>query len=73
MKEGFYGQIYATAATRDISEIILLDSAKIMKEDYETNFRKAQRRGKEGEVLEPLYNEDDIEDSIDHNHTNHSR
>jgi len=65
VKEGFYGQVYATAATRDISEIILLDSAKIMKEDYETNFRKAQRRGKENEVLEALYNEDDVEAAFD--------
>ena len=65
VKEGFYGQIYATSATRDIAEIILLDSAKIMKEDYDTNFKKAQRRGKEGEVLEPLYNEDDVEAAFD--------
>ena len=65
VKEGFYGKIYATAATRDIAEIILLDSAKIMKEDYETNFKKAQRRGKEDEVLEPLYNEDDVEAAFD--------
>ena len=65
VKEGFYGQIYATAPTRDIAEIILLDSAKIMKEDYDTNFKKAQRRGKEGEVLEPLYNEDDVEAAFD--------
>ena len=65
LKEGFYGQIYTTEATRDISEIILLDSAKIMKEDYETNFKKAQRRGKENEVREPLYNEDDVEAAFD--------
>lgn len=61
VKEGFKGTIYATDATRDLAEIILLDSAKIMKEDYETNFRKAQRKGKEREVPKPLYNEEDIE------------
>jgi metallo-beta-lactamase family protein len=65
VKEGFNGVIYATEATRDISEIILLDSAKIMKEDYKTNFKKEQRRGKEGEVREPLYDEDDVEASFD--------
>ena len=61
VKEGFNGAIYTTAATRDIAEIILLDSAKIMKEDFETNFKKAQRRGKEKDVREPLYDEDDVE------------
>ena len=38
VREGFSGTIFATAATRDIAEIILLDSAKIMKEDYADQF-----------------------------------
>lgn len=61
VKEGFRGTIYATAPTRDLAEIILLDSAKIMQEDYETNLKKAQRRGKEDEVDAPLYTEEDVE------------
>jgi metallo-beta-lactamase family protein len=61
VKEGFRGTIYATAPTRDLAEIILLDSAKIMQEDYETNLKKAQRRGKEDEVDAPLYAEEDVE------------
>ena len=61
LKEGFNGVICATEATWDLAEIILLDSAKIMKEDYETNYKKAQRRGREGDVREPLYGEDDLE------------
>lgn len=65
VKEGFRGVIYATEATRDIAEIILLDSAKIMKEDFETNYRKAQRKGKEDEVMAPLYDEDDVEAAFD--------
>ena len=65
VKEGFNGVIYATEATRDIAEIILLDSAKIMKEDFETNYRKAQRRGKEDEVSTPLYDDDDVEAAFD--------
>ncbi|HSR73752.1 MAG TPA: MBL fold metallo-hydrolase, partial [Sulfurovum sp.] len=65
VKEGFRGVIYATEATRDIAEIILLDSAKIMKEDFETNYRKAQRQGKEDEVRAPLYDEDDVEAAFD--------
>ncbi|GIT97819.1 MBL fold metallo-hydrolase RNA specificity domain-containing protein [Sulfurovum sp. TSL1] len=65
VKEGFSGVIYATEATRDIAEIILLDSAKIMKEDFETNYRKAQRKGKEDDVKAPLYDEDDVEAAFD--------
>ena len=65
LKEGFDGIICATEATRDLAEIILLDSAKIMKEDYKTNYKKAQRRGKEGSVIEPLYAEEDIESAFD--------
>ena len=65
VKEGFTGVIYATEATRDLAEILFLDSAKIMKEDYKTNYRKAQRRGKEDEVLKPLYEEADVEATFD--------
>lgn len=64
VKEGFSGVIYATHATRDLAEIILLDSAKIMQEDYETHFRKAERRGKENEVKAPLYAEEDVEETL---------
>ena len=61
VKEGFTGIIYATDATKDLAEVILLDSAKIMQEDYETDYRKAQRRGKEKEVQAPLYELADVE------------
>ena len=64
VKEGFNGAIYATNATRDLAEVILLDSAKIMKEDFQTNYRKALRRGKEKEVRAPLYEESDVEDAF---------
>ncbi len=65
VKEGFDGKIYATAATMDLAEVILLDSAKIMREDYETNYKKAQRRGKEDKVRAPLYEEGDVEKTFD--------
>jgi len=61
VKEGFSGKIYATSATRDLAEIILLDSAKIMKEDFDTQYKKAQRQGKEETVSTPLYTEEDVE------------
>ena len=65
VKEGFKGTIYATEATAELAEIIFLDSAKIMKEDYETRYKKAQRRGSEEEERLPLYDEDDIEATFD--------
>lgn len=65
VKEGFTGLICATEATRDLTEVILLDSAKIMREDYESHYKKAQRRGKEKEVRDPLYTEEDVEATFD--------
>lgn len=61
VKEGFTGTIYATEATAELAEIIFLDSAKIMQEDYETRYKKAQRRGSEDEEMLPLYDEEDVE------------
>ena len=65
VKEGFRGTIYTTEASIELAEIILLDSAKIMKEDYETRYKKAQRRGSEEEERLPLYGEEDIEATFD--------
>ncbi len=35
LKNGFRGDIHATSATRDVAQIILLDSANIQQKDYE--------------------------------------
>ena len=61
IKEGFKGEIIATQPTHDIARIMLLDSARILQEEYKTLLKKARRRGKEQEVAEPLYTEDDVE------------
>ncbi len=64
--EGFRGPIYATNATRHITEVILQDAAKIAREDYERALRKAQRRGADGnEVPEPLYDDRDIRRTLE--------
>ncbi len=60
VKEGFHGEIIATEPTRDIAKIMLLDSAKILDEEYRTLKRKALRRGEEASVAEPLYTEDHV-------------
>lgn len=60
VKDGFHGTIIATNPTKEVAKIMLLDSAKILKEEYKTLKRKARRRGDEESVLEPLYTEDDV-------------
>ncbi|MHA6249188.1 MBL fold metallo-hydrolase RNA specificity domain-containing protein [Pontibacter sp. CAU 1760] len=54
VKKGFSGPIYATAPTRDITEIILLDSAHIQEEDArEENKRRDPRK----KPVKPMYRE----------------
>lgn len=62
IKDGFNGIIISTQPTRDIANIMLLDSAKILKEEYRTLRRKACRHGDEANVMEPLYTEDHVEE-----------
>jgi metallo-beta-lactamase family protein len=56
VREGFRGPIYCLAATAEIAEIMLLDSANIQQEDAEfkkKRHQKARRKGPYPEV--PLY------------------
>lgn len=61
VRDGFKGNIYCTAPTRDLSEIILLDSAKIQEED-------AKRANKNGYTkhnpAKPLYNVNDAKTAM---------
>ncbi|WP_456450520.1 MBL fold metallo-hydrolase RNA specificity domain-containing protein [Hydrogenimonas sp.] len=61
VKEGFDGIIVATRATFELAQVVLMDSAKLMEEEYRTRFRKAQRRGEEKRVPKPLYTTEDVE------------
>lgn len=60
VKQGFDGRIVTTRATWELMEIVLLDSAKLMEEDYRTQLRKARRRGEEDLVPKPLYTQRDV-------------
>ncbi|HEY3415284.1 MAG TPA: MBL fold metallo-hydrolase [Armatimonadota bacterium] len=55
--QGFRGDIYATPASRDIAQFILLDAARLQEEDYQRQMRRGQRAGLP--VLPPLYMEKD--------------
>ncbi len=46
VKDGFNKTIYATHATRDLSGLMLLDSAKIQENDAEYDKKRAQKQGK---------------------------
>lgn len=53
VKDGFEGPIYCTAATRDLSAIMLPDSAHIQEEDVE--YVNKRRRRNHLPPIEPLY------------------
>lgn len=63
VKNGYKGKIYCTKATRDLTEIILLDSGKIQEED-------AQRANKynytKHDPAKPLYDIEDAKDAMTH-------
>jgi metallo-beta-lactamase family protein len=57
VREGFRGTIHCTPPTRELAEIILLDSAKLQEEDAEYANRKGFSKHK---PALPLYNTDDV-------------
>jgi metallo-beta-lactamase family protein len=62
VREGFNKSIYCTAATAEIAEIILLDSAKLQEQDAEYKKRRHEKEGREGPCPEiPLYTTEDAE------------
>lgn len=63
VKNGFKGQIYTTAATVDLCQIMLRDSAHLQERDiYVVNkIRKKQHKN----PFEPLYDFDDVEKAMD--------
>jgi len=62
VKEGFKGRIYCTAATAEIAQIILLDSAHIQEEDAKYKLKRHKREGRKGpHPVEPLYTTADAE------------
>ncbi len=62
VKEGFAGKIFCTPATKDLTAILLEDSAIIQRDD--TRFLN-KRREKEGlPPIEPIYNVDDVTASL---------
>ena len=59
VKDGFHGTIWCTDATKQLSEIILKDSAQIQEAEVEWANRKAKRSGHK--QVQPLYTVEDAE------------
>ena len=65
-KLGYSGDIYCTPASRDLTEILLLDSAEIQEDDVKYVNKKNARQGKP--YVEPLYKVEDAKRAISQLH-----
>ena len=55
VSRGFCGEIITTAASRELARLIMLDAAGLQEEEARYLNRRARRRGKSSDVIEPLY------------------
>lgn len=62
VKAGYHGPVYCTPATRDLCEILLLDSAHIQETEAEWRSRKNARKGLKPQ--QPLYTQQDATEAI---------
>lgn len=62
-KEGFRGKILATSATKDLTEIMLYDSAHIQEMDSQWLTKKALRKGIQIPI-EPIYSIEDVRKTV---------
>ncbi len=63
--KGFIGNIYTTPATRDLANLIMMDSAHIQARDMEFLAKRAKRKGETFDKT-PLYDENDVLNCLDH-------
>jgi metallo-beta-lactamase family protein len=63
-RQGFRGTILATDATRELAQLVLLDSARLQDEEAKYLERKQLRQGKTSVAPLPLYDELDVFDSM---------
>ena len=56
VKRGFRGEIIATAATRELAQIVMLDAAHMSEEDAQWRTRHARN----GKPVDALYSQDDV-------------
>ncbi|MFH1727182.1 MAG: MBL fold metallo-hydrolase [Pseudomonadota bacterium] len=65
VQKGFKGKIYSTSATLDIAKIVLVDSAKIQKEDARYKRKRHEKEGRKSPFpIVPLYTKEDVEKTL---------
>ena len=66
VKQGFKGEIVTTAASRELTRLVMLDSGHLHEQEARSNVRHANRRGNHKEGIVPLYTELDALNSLDY-------
>ena len=64
VKDGFGGKIFCTPGTKELTQVLLLDSAEIQEDDVK--FSNKRRAANSLPYLEPLYTTDDAKKCFDH-------
>ena len=66
VKQGFKGRIVSTQPTRDLTRIVLLDSANLQGEEYERWIERnnGDEESEEAYAKKPLYTEQDVEETM---------
>ncbi len=64
VKDGFAGKVFCTPATKELSSALLEDSANIQQDDIK--FVNKRRIAEGQSYLQPLYNEEDSKQALDH-------
>jgi metallo-beta-lactamase family protein len=64
-KRGFRGEIIATAATRELARLVMLDAAHLQEEEARSSSHRAARRGANNGPVAPLYSVLDTLNSLD--------
>jgi metallo-beta-lactamase family protein len=64
VRDGFTGKIFCTPATRELTAVLLEDSAGIQEDDIK--YTNKRRRAEGQPYLQPLYDTDDAKRAMDH-------
>jgi metallo-beta-lactamase family protein len=64
VKQGYEGNIFSTAATRDIASLVMMDSARIQARDREYLSKQAAKKGQQF-TWEPLFDETHVLSAVD--------
>jgi metallo-beta-lactamase family protein len=64
-KQGYHGRTFATAASVDLAELMLLDAAHIQEEDAKFKNKRHAREGRDVPPAKPLFTVEDADNALD--------